>query len=130
MGIYYSACVVCGFKLDIEFVEVEKTRYDPDTGKPHAVKEHSHCIATIDGKLVIDERTNPDAIFDGLDGLSVKTSGYSGVDDSDSYLCHVTAGVSDESCVKKINFVIPAAVKVFARKHGVVPGWFLIMSCG
>ena len=130
MGISYSAYVVVGFELTVREAKVRRTKYHEDTGKPFEVDVHSHNDGVIDGVIVADDRENADRFYNGecLEGLEIYESGYeSGTKVLGVSLAECSAYKGD---CKRFKAALPESVDTFAKKHGVIPGLFLIQSCG
>lgn len=121
MIISYDAVVVCGFEYNIRGVKVEKTKYDLNTGEPITVMVPSHEEILVGDVVVADSKEDQYMFCAGLEFRSSEGQGWLG---------KVVAHVDNYNDLVEISFELPKEVSEFASKHGLIPKWFLSMSCG
>lgn len=128
MSVTGIAQVIVGFEALIQPRMVNRIKYDEDTGHPYQKVEVSHHSAYCEGIEVANTAANPKAFYDGekIEGLYIfqnspfnKTRMWIGVD---------IATVADQPGVVDFGRVVPRVVADFAKKHGLTPKQFLILS--
>lgn len=123
MGLTVVARVVVGFELTLDTVQIEKTKYDEDTGTPYKVMVDSHLAAMCEGKQVADSKENPDAFCAGesIEGLEIFDCGYYGEYKNKCWLGRVMEEIKYEPGAKDFKSYVPGEVSAFAIKHGLTP---------
>lgn len=119
------AHIVHGFKLDIQDVRIEKTKYDQDTGEPKQVSVVSHQRACINGVVVISKWTL--TCGDDFEELRIFEAG-DGYSEGQLFLGLSLAKTDMYDHWAELDYPRHNAVDVFAERYGLQSSLFLVVS--
>ena len=127
MGIDYLSIVCVGFRVRLEDVTEETTKYNEGTGEPYTVSMITGNKIVGPGGMILSRPSGSDPNHyrgDMIDGLELFGDG------CDFFLGVEVAKTRDGYGVETFEATIPQAVAQFAKKFNVDAEFVLIMSCG
>ena len=131
MGISYSSIVCVGFRVSLEDVTEETTKYNEDTGEPYAVSTVVGNKIVGPGGMMISRPSGSDPNHyqgDRIEGLELFGDGYDSV--NQLFLGVEIAKTRGGNGLEPFETTIPQAVTQFSKKFNVDAEFALIMSCG
>lgn len=131
MGISYSSIVCVGFKVSLEDVTEETTKYNENTGAPYTVGTVVGNKIVGPGGMILSRQSGSNLNHyqgDKVEGLELFGDGYDSV--NQYFLGVEVAKAEDGGGVETFESTIPQAVTQFSKKFNIDAEFALIMSCG